>query len=460
MQPWVAQRTHVLGCCWTEEMLFYKFQRPDNLAFGLLRRGEIYFASADELNDASECRPRFVFKGSVELWQRLADYILFNACLSSDYFQPDRWEPLEPILSLSNSIGACIKRETRNQDLGLENLEKLFLKVLEQHLPVECEGGARSFILNLVRQFFDKQFFGDLNEHKYIASFSQNATNATMWGHYADAERGFVIVYESDDETIHVQSPIKVLEGERPSREWEGAFELGIYKEEHLPLQEVQYGRRPPKVNAFHRLIPKFRYSEREDHYDVPLSLGDEAEGKKEDLVGLVKYSDWRYEREVRVFFPTCEAVFSDARILQVGLSNLKGVIFGPRMTSEHKARVIVCCHLLTESRRLNSEPLNEFQFFQARQTVDRFDFQIVPVGIQANLCYGKIVPITPMRSLDSDTAERIQNVAITIAASRDVGRHPRIGQGRCEDGRGVAELELEKQGDVEGSSTDKSSAT
>ncbi len=404
-------------------MLFYKYQRPDNLAFNMLRKGEIYFASADELNDASECRPRFIFKGSEELWQRLGDYVLSHACFSSDYFQPDRSDALKPILDLGDRIGTCLKKEVGNRDLGLENLGVLFGKALERNLPRQSPGINRGFVLNLVRTFIDNELLRVLKEDKYIASFSRNATNATMWGHYADAERGFVIVYESMDGSFNVRSPINVLHGHRPSKNFKGATEIGIYRDEHLQLKEVKYGRRPPTVNAFHRLIPKFHYSEMEDHYDVPLLIGGGAEEKKEDLVGLVKYSDWRYEKEIRAFFPAFEAILPDARVLQVGLLNLKGVILGPRMSCENKARTILCCHLLLESHNQPSEPRREFQFFQARQTVDRFDFEILPVGTLGKHYFARHLPVKPMKELDQDAAKRIRTAAASIAASGPTSR-------------------------------------
>jgi len=59
-------------------MLFYKYQKTGNLDFSILRQGEVYFASAGELNDASECRPRFILKGSEDLWQRLAQFLVGN----------------------------------------------------------------------------------------------------------------------------------------------------------------------------------------------------------------------------------------------------------------------------------------------------------------------------------------------------------------------------------------------
>jgi hypothetical protein len=78
-------------------MFFYKYQKTGNLDFSMLRQGEVYFASAGELNDASECRPRFILKGSEELWQRLVQFILENACFGSDYFQFDKKDEIRQI---------------------------------------------------------------------------------------------------------------------------------------------------------------------------------------------------------------------------------------------------------------------------------------------------------------------------------------------------------------------------
>ena len=203
-------------------------------------------------------------------------------------------------------------------------------------------------------------------------------------------------------------------------RHHKGWTEVGNYRDEHLELKDVKYRRRPAKVNAFLSLVHKFLYTETEDHYDVPLNIGGDAEVKEENIVGLVKYSDWRYEKEVRAFFPVDDAILPDARVLQVGLPNLKGVIFGPRMSCENKARAIVCCHLLVEShnRLSDSESRREFQFFQARQTVDRFGFQISPVGVLDKHYFDHHLPLKPVKDLDRDTVERLRAVAASIATS------------------------------------------
>jgi hypothetical protein len=82
------------------QMLFFKFQKPGNLEFNMLRRGEIFFVSVAELNDANECRPRFILNGTQELWTRLAEYILQEACIRSDYYERSSREEMRELLDL------------------------------------------------------------------------------------------------------------------------------------------------------------------------------------------------------------------------------------------------------------------------------------------------------------------------------------------------------------------------
>ncbi|MDO8334862.1 MAG: DUF2971 domain-containing protein [Nitrosomonas sp.] len=246
----------------------------------------------------------------------------------------------------------------------------------------------------------------------YIASFSRNAKNPTMWGHYADAERGFVVVYTSDNDTIRIASPVNMLHGARPySEDRIGTYEIGIYKESGLELKAVKYGKVPPKVNAFHRLIPRFLYSEEEDHYDVPLLLGGDAKSKEEDQIGLVKFSDWRYEQEVRAFLPVFNELSPDMRVMSVAPDNICGLIFGPQMSERDKIRAVLCCHLMRQSSvQSESVALPPFMFFQATQVVDRFDFRIDPVGILDGLYFDRHLPIKRFDALDESTKQSLSD--------------------------------------------------
>jgi hypothetical protein len=398
-------------------MLFYKYQKSGHLDFNMLRRGEIYFASAEELNDASECRPRFILKGSEELWQRLAQYILEHACFGSDYFLNEKKNEIRQILDLSVVIGRQLKKQAGNKDFGIEALGSAFRNTLKS-----CGSEKLSpFLLRItehqMNSFIQEELPRILLDEKYIASFALNATNPTMWGHYSDAERGFVRVFGTDDGKVKVLSEINILRGTRPSKIGiTDVTEIGSYKDESLELKRVQYGKEIPKVNAFHRLIHRFSYTEQEDHYDVPLNLGGDAEQKKEGLIGLVKYSGWRYEKEVRAFFPAYDSLLPDVRTLRMGMENIKGLVFGSKMTLENRARAVLCCHLMKQSRSSEIGAEYEFAFFEAQQTADKFDFVIRPVGILDGNYYGRHLPLKPVRELDEATVKKLNATADLIS--------------------------------------------
>jgi len=401
-------------------MLFYKYQKTGNLDFSLLRRGEVYFASAGELNDASECRPRFILKGSEELWQRLAQFILEHACFGSDYFQLDKKYEIRQILDLSITIGRLLKKQAKNKDFGIERLGLAFRNALKSCGSEKLSPFLLHMTDNLTSNFIQKGLPQILLDVKYIASFALNATNPTMWGHYADAERGFVRVFGTDDGKIKVFSDINILRGTRPAQMANvDVTEIGIYKDESLELKRVQYGKEIPKVNAFHRLIHNFSYTEKEDHYDVPLNLGGDAEQKKDHLIGLVKYSGWRYEKEVRAFFPAYDLLLPDVRTLRIGMENIKGLVFGSKMSLENRYRAVLSCHLMKQSRSSETGAEYEFAFFEAQQAVDKFDFAIRPVGILSGQYFGHHLPLKPIPELDKTAIARLDAIADQISGRK-----------------------------------------
>jgi hypothetical protein len=398
-------------------MYFYKYQKPGNLEFNMLRRGEVYFASVSELNDASECRPRFILKGSEELWRRLAKLILQGVCFGTDGGVPQ--EEVKTLLGLTGSMGRLLKKQAGNKDFGLENLEALFVDALEVVLRQELPGLQSQLVIKLSRMFIDQEIPRLIMEPRYIASFSRNPKNPTMWGHYAGAETGFVVVYAAENGKVKVRSPISILYGFKPLAESSSVLEVGLYDEQYVELMPVRYGRKPPKLNAFYRLIPRFTYSGEEYHYDLPLLLPSQAEEKEESHFGLVKYSDWRYEQEVRAFFPDTREIPQPVRVLEVSTDNIKGLIFGPKMGYAEKVKAVLCCYLMQESsaRNLGRDELPpDFFFFQAKQLLDRFDFSIVPVGVLERSYYGDRSPLKPLKELDPATKERLRNTSREIA--------------------------------------------
>ncbi|MEZ4651551.1 MAG: DUF2971 domain-containing protein [Candidatus Eisenbacteria bacterium] len=316
------------------------------------------------------------------------------------------------LLALAKPMGCLLKRKAGRRDVGIEHLNSLFAAALHEVLPnavtdeVQCR-----LLLSLAKVVIDRTIPAFLHEPAYIASFSRNPCNPTMWGHYAGAERGFVVIFEADDCKIGVQSPIPIIHGVRPAPE--GSFadaQLGIYRRDRLELASVSYRSRPPKANAFHRLIPKFSYSEMEDHYDVPLLLPGDAQEKQERLVGLIKYSDWRYEKEVRAFLPAYGELPPDARVLRVSPEDIRGLIFGPRMSHGDKVRAIACCHLMRQALDQDcAHGLPGFVFLQAVQSLERFALDIRPVGMLDGMLHDRILPLRMEDQLDPPSREHLR---------------------------------------------------
>ncbi|WP_265592721.1 DUF2971 domain-containing protein [Verrucomicrobium sp. BvORR034] len=377
----------------------------------MLRRGEIFFASPSELNDANECRPRLVLTGSVELWQRLAHLILLEVCVQ--IFDPfERLETSHTIQNWSNPIGKHLSKKTVRRDLGIEELPNVFSEALQVHLPTLNERRLESSILALSIEYIH-HLPRLIWEDKYIASFSKDVRNPTMWGHYADAEKGYAVIYKTEDGKLLVHSPIKVLHGYRRSESSPNIMEVGVYKEESLMLHPVRYSNKLPKVNAFHGLIPHFHYSEEEYHYDVPDQLPGDAPLKQLDDVGLVKYSDWRYEREIRAFFPAYTKLAPDIRALAVDRNHIVGIIFGPKMSKIDKERAIMSSYVLWQTAAVTSG--SPFGFFQAAKGVDKFAFKIVPVGILRQFYYERMLPIDTLDKCDEATVALLANLAREI---------------------------------------------
>ncbi len=143
----------------------------------MLRQGEVYFASAGELNDASECRPRLILKGSEELWQRLAQFILENACFGSDYFQFDKKDEIRQILDLSVTIGRLLKKQAKNKDFGIESLGSAFRNALKSCGSENLSPFLLRMTEHLTSNFIQEGLPQILLDEKYIASFALNATN-------------------------------------------------------------------------------------------------------------------------------------------------------------------------------------------------------------------------------------------------------------------------------------------
>lgn len=383
----------------------------------MLSRGELFFASADELNDGSECRPRYILKGSVELWTRLCDYLLLQ--LWMDFTRDETAPKTDPnaVAAFAEQLARTLRKRVARQDLDYEQLWPI---LTEEVQPLLKGTDFEPRMVNLttsvrrVRTHVNRL----IHENRYMACFSLDPRDPTMWGHYAGAERGFCIVLHATGDKLRIQSPAHLLHGTRPSRE-PGVLELGIYKDAEVPLEPVKYLAAPPRVNAFRCLVPHFLYSEAEDHYDVPLQIVGDAPERQEHLFGLVKALTWKYEREVRAFLPADDELTPEARCLQMSWARLQGLIFGPKMSNAHKERAIVASHLLATGRAVSESRSEPFVFFQARQQLDNFQMTLSPVGVLQGQYARQLRPFVPLSEADQATVECVRTIAREMAETQ-----------------------------------------
>ncbi len=391
-------------------MYLYKYQSVSPLSLMMLKRGEVYFASASELNDRHECRARYLFNAPKEIWVRFIDYVLCNVFSKYPIYQytQDAYKVIELAEPIFESGYSRIKKRSLTVYDTAQLFNYGFDAVLGEEFSLEEKKKIKHYTKSYLLGLSESEFL----KNKYICSFSKNATNPTMWGHYGAAETGFVVIYESSDGFVEVESSLPNLSG---YREKEGWHEIGRYTNEHLMLKNVSYSKLPCKFNAFESLIHKFRYSEIEAHYDVPESFLGMIDQMEVNKIGLVKFTDWKYEQEVRLLFPSYEELPSEHRCLKINSRHIKGVIFGPKTSESSKKRVLMACaHLLGIAK---DKP--NLAVFHALDSHDSYSYQVFPMGVVSKFLSSKKLPLTEYVYLKPDQKEYLDKLGKSIVEQR-----------------------------------------
>lgn len=386
-------------------MYCFKYYSPRTTPFGMLSRGELFFASPAELNDGSECRSHFVLQGAPELWDRLCDLILFEIWIAQAGPFSEPSDELRSLLTLALPLSSAIRRRKGRRDLDAHRLGDLIADELPTLLETIDIGVSADAVLRLARKVVHEKIGKFLEEYRYIASFSLDPCDPTMWGHYGEAERGFAVVVKAPGRVLSVTSTIPVFHGVRPKGEGLGLYEIGIYKEAEIELQSVNYKISPPRINALQRLVPHFRFSSKEHHYDVPELMYGDAQSKQEDQFGLVKASTWKYEREVRGLFPSVEKLSPEVRCVRLHQRHVAGLIFGPKMSVSDRERAVVSCYMLRASNsNVDSDP-PPFVFINASPQADRFKMKLSLTGVLGGFYAGKWTPFEAIGRVDNEIA-------------------------------------------------------
>jgi hypothetical protein len=296
----------------------------------MLRRGELFFATNEELNDANELHANYVFNGHRKSWNRFVQ-LIFIASLEKTHEGGMLKTDLPLLKHLVNDATARAYAKFKRRDAKLNEIGALLSYYLSSAKKTQSMAGE---ILTGIEEVISLKIPSQLRQVAAIASFTKSATNPVIWGHYAAAGRGFCIIYALKDGSIKVETlsgnNIKAVlinpKRKRPVIKYEHVFDVKI--------EEAIYRNTPPKINGFHILSYPLSVDPENDSMDeeVLYFRGINTKNFKESK--RVKYSAWKYEDEVRGILPYTSFRDGEAatRIVEVDSGNIIGIILGPNI--------------------------------------------------------------------------------------------------------------------------------
>lgn len=372
----------------------------------MLRHGEVFFASPQELNDTHEAKPRYIFRGDDDVWRRFVYMVLVEMCLIIK-IEPNS-ELSNKILSLNDGIIRQVK-STKKTSFEYQDLKNILSLGIEKSIHPDWKDRDKEIIKGSYNHYMNNLFEKHLEELIYITSFSLSATSLTMWGHYGDAEKGFCLVYESLDNSIEIESDCELFWGGWGDQD--SIQTIGHVKKTSVSLKKVKYAKNPVRINGFGRLSKRFFYSEYESHYDYREEVYGKTTDMHEEDIGLVKYTDWKYEKEIRLHLPLYEVTPSSLRSIRINANHIKGVVFGPKISKANKDNVLAALYHLKKSYMKERELL----IFQANVITNQYKMKVIPLGVLSDLYLPSIPMILSLSKVAPKTIEEAEKISDII---------------------------------------------
>ncbi|MGK3191677.1 DUF2971 domain-containing protein [Enterobacter soli] len=388
-------------------MYFYKYLKADILSISMLRHGEVFFASPHELNDIHECKPQFIFNANAEVWSKFIDDILAQICFKLNFKQQS--ELPKKIFSLKGDLLLSLLKKRKKKSVNYNTLLIELTDAFGTHALEKLDFLDAWNAIRALNSYLQNDLDSKLNNSYYMTSFSKSATNLTMWGHYGNAEKGFAIIYESEDGSVNIESDIDKF----PclTKTAEHSYLIGISKRSTTQLIEVVYKNKPVRANGFTGIIPKFHYTEQESDNDYPETLLASIPRYNEDEIGRIKFTDWKYEKELRLHLPVYEKLDAPFRSVRICSQHIKGVILGSRISLSDKNNILAALYYLRKSQDMQKDIF----VFQANNAHGQYKINVNTLGKISDLQFDKIPFLEKINKHDIVThgdAEKI-NTAI-----------------------------------------------
>lgn len=391
-------------------MLFYKYSSIDNLSISMLRNGEVFFASPNELNDIHECKPQFIFNANKEVWERFVYYLIVQVCLKLNL---EHNSPLAiSLLAFKDKILRSLLNGKKTRTLDHQSLINDFSDAFARLTINELDFKDARKAMQALSAYLNHDFEVQLNDNNYLTSFSKSATNLTMWGHYGNAEKGFAIIYETIDGNITLKSNLRIFTSYKKTSEH--CISMYLSTECSTPIFDVIYKSRPVRANGFGKIISKFFYSDLEREACYPEHLLSCLKEYGEEDIGRVKYSDWKYEKELRVRLPVNRELAAPLRSIKIDAKHIKGVIFGSRTSSDDREKVLSACYHL----KATQNEKHHIYVYQTRSTPGHYKLDVVTLGMVSDLQYDKLPFLTKFTKESAIQKEEAAKILESIKLS------------------------------------------
>ena len=196
----------------------------------------------------------------------------------------------------------------------------------------------------------------------YVACFSENANNPTMWGHYADSHKGVCLIFKANN------NQIKLTEKD--------LFNNSIYDQDYK-FESVKYTKRRIKFNFFEeismlplpRLMSIWCQSENREVSRFFNKIYKKWESNQAEKwrdrknTHLIKTKHWKYEKEYRLVkhFVFGSRAKKEECIVYYRFQDLEGIIFGIKTSMADKIKIF---NIIKE--KCQKEKRTDFKFYQA----------------------------------------------------------------------------------------------
>jgi hypothetical protein len=235
----------------------------------------------------------------------------------------------------------------------------------------------------------------------YMACFSKNFSNSSMWGTYADNHKGICLIFSTDEVNDEYFIPIEVPHGFDRS---------GVHKSYiKTKLEKVQYGGEYTNINFFEMpgrlngIQMKYWFTDGNQKSQVLAKIETDKDKWRQKYWEIfnkryyTKTEEWSFEEEYRLriesnLIESYESI--ESRNLKYQFDSLEGIIFGIETSEKDKTRIL---EIISEKCVRNKR--NDFKIYQAyfdekTKTIKSNELKI----IEKNVIEGKYIKNVDLR--------------------------------------------------------------